>query len=93
LQIKLYVLRGSTLRVIVATITSIEHSKTNLWHARLGHMSDNGMEKLIKTELLDDYNQSKLEFCGHCIFGNHKRIEFNASKHMMHAKFMHELCS
>jgi hypothetical protein len=35
---KLYVLRGSTLPGIVAAVTSDEPSKTNLWHARLGHM-------------------------------------------------------
>jgi hypothetical protein len=41
---KLYVLRGSTLPGIVdVAITSDEPSKTNLWHARLGHMSEYGM--------------------------------------------------
>ena len=40
---KLYVLRGSTLPGIAAAVTSDEPSKTNLWHARLGHMSEHGM--------------------------------------------------
>jgi hypothetical protein len=52
---KLYVLRGSTLpSIVVVVVTSDEPSKTNLWHAHLGHMSEHehGMAKLIKRELL-----------------------------------------
>jgi hypothetical protein len=49
---KLYVLRGSTLPCIIPAVTSDEPSKTNLWHARLGHMSEHGMAELIKRELL-----------------------------------------
>jgi hypothetical protein len=78
---KLYVLRGSTLPGIAAVVTSDEPSKTNLWHARLGHMCEHGMVKLIKRELLVGCNMSKLEFCEHCIFGKHKRVKFNASIH------------
>jgi hypothetical protein len=78
---KLYVLRGSTLPGIVVAVTSDEPSKTNLWHARLGHMSEHGMEELIRRELLVGCNMSKLEFCEHCIFGKHKRVKFNASVH------------
>jgi hypothetical protein len=73
---KLYVLRGSTLPGIAAAVTSDEPSKTNLWHARLGHTSEHGMAELIKRELLVCYNMSKLEFCEHCIFGKHKRVKF-----------------
>ena len=47
---KLYVLKGSTLPGIAAAVTSDEPSKTNLWHARLGHMSEHGMAELIKRE-------------------------------------------
>jgi hypothetical protein len=78
---KLYVLRGSTLSGIVVVVTSDEHNKTNLWHARLGHMSEHGMAELIKRELLVGCNMSKLDFCEHYIFGKHKRVKFNASVH------------
>jgi hypothetical protein len=76
---KLYVLRGSNFPGISAAVTSDEPSKTNLWHARLGHMSEHGMAELIKRELLVGCNMSKLEFCEHYIFGKHKRVKFNAS--------------
>jgi hypothetical protein len=78
---KLYVLRGGTLLGIAAALTSNEPSKTNLWHARLGHMSEHGMAELIKREFLVGCNLSKLEFCEHRISGKHKRVKFNASAH------------
>jgi hypothetical protein len=78
---KLYVYRGSTLPSIAAAVTSDEPSKTNLWHARLGHMREHGMAKLIKRKLLVSCNMSKLEFCEHCVFVKHKRVKFNASVH------------
>jgi hypothetical protein len=88
---KLYVLRGRTLSAIAAAVTSDEPSKTNLWHARLGHMSEHGMTELIKRELLVGCNMSKLEFCENCIFGKHKRVKFNASIHTTKGKleYMH----
>jgi hypothetical protein len=72
---KLYVLKGSILTGIAAAVTSDEPSKTNLCHARLGHMSELGMAELIKRELLVGCNMSKLEFC------KHKRVKFNSSVH------------
>uniref|UniRef100_A0ACD5ZUM4 Uncharacterized protein n=1 Tax=Avena sativa TaxID=4498 RepID=A0ACD5ZUM4_AVESA len=68
---KLYVLRGSTLPDIDAAVTSNDSDdcgKTHMWHMRLGHMSEQGMEELVKRELVDGCNLSKFEFCEHCIF-------------------------
>jgi transposase InsO family protein len=78
---KLYVLRGSTLSGIAAAVIPDEPGKTNLWHMRLGHMSEHGMAELHRRDLLDGCNLSKFEFCEHCIFGKHKRVKFNASVH------------
>ncbi|KAK1693742.1 hypothetical protein QYE76_010439 [Lolium multiflorum] len=65
---KIYVLRGSTLSGIVAAVIPDEPGKTNLWHMRLGHMSEHGMAELHRRDLLDGCNLSKFEFCEHCIF-------------------------
>jgi hypothetical protein len=54
---KLYVLRGSTLPGIVVVVTSDEPSKTNFWHACLGHMSKHGMAELIKRVFLVGWNE------------------------------------
>ncbi|CAD6255778.1 unnamed protein product [Miscanthus lutarioriparius] len=80
---KLYVLRGSTLHgsVTAATVFNDELSKTNLWHMRLGHMSELGMAELIKRDLLDSCTVGKMKFYEHCVFGKHKRVKFNASVH------------
>ena len=77
----LYVLRGSTLHgsVAAATVTDNEPSKTNLWHMRLGHMSELGMAELMKRNLLHGCTMSKTPFCEHCVFGKHKRVKFPTS--------------
>lgn len=41
---------------------------TQLWHMRLGHMSERGMQVLSKADLLCGHKVSGLEFCEHCVF-------------------------
>lgn len=80
----LYYLRGTTVSGTAAPAISKDNSKcdaTNLWHMRLGHMSELGLSELNKRELLAGYESGKLEFCEHCIFGKHKRVKFNTSVH------------
>nr|ABA96191.1 retrotransposon protein, putative, Ty1-copia subclass [Oryza sativa Japonica Group] len=79
----LYVLRGSTLHgsITAAAVSKDEPSKTNLWHMRLGHMSELGMAELMKRNLLDGCTQGNMKFCEHCVFGKHKRVKFNTSVH------------
>ncbi|GJV93371.1 retrotransposon protein, putative, ty1-copia subclass [Tanacetum coccineum] len=65
-----------------SNVTSNSSSDTtNLWHMRLGHMSELGLTVLSKRGLLDGQCVGKLEFCEHCIFGKHKRVKFNTSVH------------
>jgi 5'-3' exoribonuclease 2 len=80
---KLYVLRGSTLHgyVSAAVVTNAEPSETNVWHMRLGLMSELGMVELVKRNLLDGSTLSGKKFCEHCIFRKHKRVKFNTAVH------------
>jgi hypothetical protein len=81
---KLYVLRGSILHGSVsaaAVVTDDKPCETNLWHMRLGHMSELGMAKLMKKNLLKGCTLSGKKFCEHCIFGKHKRVKFNTVVH------------
>jgi 5'-3' exoribonuclease 2 len=48
---------------------------------RLGHMSELGMAKLMKRNLLKGCMLSGKKFCEHCIFGKHKRVKFNTVVH------------
>ena len=49
---------------IVAAASSDDNDsgKTNLWHMRLGHMSELGMTELVKRELIDRCNLISLSF-------------------------------
>jgi hypothetical protein len=49
---------------------------TTLWHHRLGHMSEKGMQILHKINLLQDIKQIDLNFCEHCVYGKQKGVRF-----------------
>jgi hypothetical protein len=81
---KLYVLRGSTLHGSIFAVVAVTDDKlceTNLWHMRLGYMSELGMAELMKRNLLKGCTLSGKKFCEHCMFGKHKRVKFNTVVH------------
>ena len=49
-------------------------TNTTLWHHRLGHMSEKGMQILQSKKLLSGLKQIDLEFCEHCVYGKQKRV-------------------
>ena len=57
------------------SIASIETGAA-LWHHRLGHMSEKGMQILHSRNLLLDLKQVSLEFCANCVYGKQKRVRF-----------------
>nr|ABA91380.1 retrotransposon protein, putative, Ty1-copia subclass [Oryza sativa Japonica Group] len=74
------------LKLILGNVAVVSDSlsnsdATNLWHMRLGHMSEIGLAELSKRGLLYGQSIGKLKFCEHCIFGKHKRVKFNTSTH------------
>ncbi|WVZ61695.1 hypothetical protein U9M48_011528 [Paspalum notatum var. saurae] len=71
----LYRLHGTTITGDAAVISNSlsDSDATNLWHMRLGHMSELGLQILSKRGLLDGHS--------HCVFGKHKRVKFNTSTH------------
>ena len=80
----LYYLQGTTISGDAAPAISDNKSvidSANLWHKRLGHMSEHGLDELNKRGLLDGYTSEKSKFCEHCIFGKHKRVKFNTFVH------------
>ena len=46
-----------------------EGNSTNLWHKRLGHMSERGLKILVGKNLLPGLKSHELNFCEHCIYG------------------------
>eukprot|EP00253_Pinus_taeda_P019972 PITA_19972 len=64
----IYRLKGST-QTNEATIASEKETSTRLWHQRLGHMSEKGLQILMKHKSLTDLQSLKLDFCKHCVYG------------------------
>jgi hypothetical protein len=69
----LYLFIGNTDSSITLASTGVD---TTLWHHRMGHMSEKGMQILHKRNLLPDLKQIDLDFCEHCVYGKQKRVRF-----------------
>lgn len=54
---------------------------TNLWHSRLGHMSLQNMDILVKNGYLSDKDVHTLDFCEECVLGKVHKILFPTAKH------------
>uniref|UniRef100_A0A0D2ZV94 CCHC-type domain-containing protein n=1 Tax=Brassica oleracea var. oleracea TaxID=109376 RepID=A0A0D2ZV94_BRAOL len=50
-----------------------------LWHKRLGHMSEKGMFVLSKNEVIPRISSLHLQKCSHCFAGKQHRVSFNSS--------------
>ena len=59
-------------------ITSSHNSEidVNLWHARLGHIGQNRIDRLVKQGLLPNYDKVDLFTCEHCLAGKSTRKPF-----------------
>jgi len=53
-----------------------------LWHMRLGHMSEAGMTMLSERGLLKGQKTGKLDLCEHCIYGKQHRVKFTIAIHL-----------
>ena len=57
-------------------------NKERLWHRRYGHLGEQNLQKLAKTEMIEkfDYNAKKrIGFCETCVGGKHHRSPFEKS--------------
>jgi hypothetical protein len=73
----LYLCSGNTESSISLASTGVD---TTLWHHRLGHMSEKGMQILHKINLLPDLKQIDLDFCEHFVYGKQKRVRFSSRR-------------
>ncbi|KAK3028877.1 hypothetical protein RJ639_038562, partial [Escallonia herrerae] len=63
--------KGSTIigaAAAAALSSDIDFDTTKLWHMRLGHISEKGIDVLSKQGLLGSKQIGKLDFCEHCVF-------------------------
>jgi transposase InsO family protein len=49
----------------------------NLWHCRMGHMSEKGMKVLCSKRLLQGLKTVEIGFCEDCVLGKQKRVSFS----------------
>jgi transposase InsO family protein len=56
-----------------------DSSSPNLWHKRLGHMSEKGLQILAKKSLIPVDKGKALTPCEHCLFGKQHRVSFATS--------------
>ncbi|KAK4404512.1 Retrovirus-related Pol polyprotein from transposon TNT 1-94 [Sesamum angolense] len=63
--------------ILAASVTDFD--KTSLWHKRLGHISQKGLELLQKEGVLIDRIE-KLKFCDECVMGKQHKVQFPVSQ-------------
>nr|GEW60947.1 retrovirus-related Pol polyprotein from transposon TNT 1-94 [Tanacetum cinerariifolium] len=66
--------------VVVSQSSDKRDDRTNLWHRRLGHMSEQGLSMLSKQGLLCRDVTGKIQFCEACVKGKHKMRCLGSSK-------------
>ena len=75
-----YSVDGEVVIGSTATATGRVLSKTELWHMRLGHVSEKRLIELAEQELLCGDRMERLKFCEHCVYGKACRAKFNAGQ-------------
>jgi hypothetical protein len=57
---------------------TIPRKKTMLWHQRLGHIREKGLQTLNDKGMVEGMSNCTLDFdfCEHCIYGKHNRVRF-----------------
>lgn len=61
----------------------------NLWHQRLGHMSEKGMKIMHSNRKLLGLRSIKIDMCDHYILGKQKRANFQTSGRIQSLELVH----
>ncbi|GKA65380.1 putative RNA-directed DNA polymerase [Tanacetum coccineum] len=70
--------REKGIQVIHDTSEDLQDDMTELWHKRLGHMSEKGMFILSKKNVLSGVHDINLKKCSHCLAGKQTRRAFKS---------------
>lgn len=76
----LYILDGEAVSRL-STIGAHDIDQTVLWHRRLGHMSEKGMQVLCKHGILNSKKIGSLEICEACTMGKANKLKFALAEH------------
>ncbi|GJR57072.1 retrovirus-related pol polyprotein from transposon TNT 1-94 [Tanacetum coccineum] len=72
---------GEWVKVSKGALVQMKGKLTNLWHRRLGHMSEQGLSVLSKQGLLGGNVTSKIQFCEACVKGKQCWVKFSTGQH------------
>ena len=61
--------------------STISEQETKLWHMRLGHLSEQGMNVLSKKGVFGGKKLGALPFCEDCVYGKNKWVSFKPTVH------------
>ncbi|KAM1487717.1 hypothetical protein ACFX2I_001756 [Malus domestica] len=67
----------SNAKVLKGELNAVEDSSLDLWHKRLGHMSEKGLQVLAKKSHIPFAKGTSLNSCEHCLFGKQRRVSFS----------------
>ncbi|GAA0170796.1 hypothetical protein LIER_24980 [Lithospermum erythrorhizon] len=65
---------------IQGEVNSVE-SSIDLWHSRLGQMSEKGLNILSRHNAIPKLEETHIKNYTHCLIGKHHRVSFNKSSH------------
>ena len=77
----LYILLGKIESIEEANVVSNSISRTELWHKRMGHISDQGLQYMSKQGLLGNDHIDHLDFCESCVLGKQHKLSFSKGQH------------
>ena len=66
----------ASVSVCKSGLNAAEDSATDVWHRRLGHMSEKGLQLLAKKQLLLNVTGIPLKTCIDCLSGKQHRVSF-----------------
>lgn len=76
----LYILDGKTVVGSSSVASKRIEDYMTLWHRRLGHVSERGLQELGKQGLLDKSKLENLKFYEHCVFEKLTQLNFGTNE-------------
>ena len=61
-------------------------SDIQLWHGRMGHLGQKGMEVLVKKGCFGDLKKTEMSFCEDCVIGKTHKVSFGPALHVTKEK-------
>ncbi|RDY00296.1 hypothetical protein CR513_16554, partial [Mucuna pruriens] len=80
--------RGEKISKLYWTKALVAKDNTSLWHRRLSHISERGLNCLAKKGMLLGLKNAKFEKCSHCMDGKQTRVSFKKHSPSRKSEFL-----